>query len=163
MDTLTNIVIWTFGIVNAGEMLSHFPQIFIALSCRDGARSISMATWSYFAFAYLTGALYFLSVAHDGALATLFFGNCLACLTLLCVVLVKRRRFDRGARHSPDAITSQVVSIQISRRLMPAVRADRPVGTGRCGGLQSSRGSRQRRSELPLTAYTARITAGQCD
>jgi hypothetical protein len=155
MDTLTEIVIWTFGVVNAGEMLSHLPQIFVALGCRDGARSISLATWSYFAFAYFTGALYFLCAAHDSSLAALFFGNFLACVALVCVVIVRRRQFAQNADLSPKDLANPTIPLRTPRRLMPGVSTDRPVGAGRCGCMQGSRGNRQRRVDLSLAAVAA--------
>jgi hypothetical protein len=157
MDTVTEIVIWAFGIVNAVEILSHLPQIFVALGCRDGARSISLATWSYFAFAYFTGALYFVCAARDNALATLFFGNFLACVTLVCIVTAKRRRLAQTATPRPAESTRQTASLRIPRRLMPGVSTTKQAGFGRCsGGIQGSRSSRHRRGELTWTAVALR-------
>jgi hypothetical protein len=117
MDTGTELVIWLFGIFNAGEVLSHFPQIVVALGCRDGARSISLATWSYFALTYFSGALYFLRAVHDSFLAALFFGNFLACITLICVVIVKRRQAAQSADLPQTDVTSPTMALRIPQRL----------------------------------------------
>jgi hypothetical protein len=90
MDNMSETITWLFVTVNSARMLAYLPQIYKAWGCNDGARSISMVTWSYFALAHLTGALYSFSLANDPKLASVFVGNCLACSALVLVVGWKR-------------------------------------------------------------------------
>jgi hypothetical protein len=90
MENLNETITWIFVAVNSGRVLSYLPQIYTALRCNDGARSISLATWGYFTLSHLTGAFYGLDVVHDPNLAGVFFGNFVACVTLLLVVACKR-------------------------------------------------------------------------
>jgi uncharacterized protein with PQ loop repeat len=112
MENFNETISWIFVTVNSGRVLSYLPQIHMALRCRDGARSISMATWSYFTIAHLTGALYSLGVVHDSNLAAVFIGNSVACSALLVVVGWKRWRLV--AEHRASAPKSE-------HRLSPAV------------------------------------------
>jgi uncharacterized protein with PQ loop repeat len=90
MENPTELMTWVFMTVNAARALAYLPQIFAALKCQDGARSISIVTWGYFALAHFTGAIYSLQVAHDVKLSGVFFGNCAACAALVAVVGWKR-------------------------------------------------------------------------
>jgi hypothetical protein len=90
MDNMSETITWLFVTVNSARMLAYLPQIYAAWHCNEGARSISLVTWSYFALAHLTGTFYSLSVANDPKLAAVFVGNCLACSALVAVVGWKR-------------------------------------------------------------------------
>lgn len=90
MDNLNETITWIFVTVNSGRVLAYMPQILAALRCKDGGQSISLATWIYFTVSHLTGAIYSLRVVHDSELAAVFFGNSIACVTLLIVVACKR-------------------------------------------------------------------------
>lgn len=90
MDNLNETITWIFVTVNSGRVLAYLPRIHSALRSRDGARSVSFTTWTYFSLSHFAGALYSLQVVHDSELAAVFFGNCIACVTLLIVVACKR-------------------------------------------------------------------------
>jgi tryptophan-rich sensory protein len=92
MDNFGETITWIFVTVNSVRVLAYGPQILAAWRCADGARSISLLTWAYFAVAHLSGALYSLAVAGDARLATAFAGNCVACSALVVVVAWKRRQ-----------------------------------------------------------------------
>ena len=68
---------WAYVLVNAGRVLSYLPQIVAVWRCSDGARSISLLTWSYWACSHLTASLY----AGIGALVGGLWGEP-ACLWL---------------------------------------------------------------------------------
>lgn len=90
MGNLNDLVIWLFVTVNAGRAVAYVPQIWSALRCRNGAIAVSLVTWSYFALAHLCGAIYSLRIVQDEKLASVFFGNFLACGVLLVVVGIRR-------------------------------------------------------------------------
>jgi len=52
------VVTWGFVATNATRVVAYLPQIYAALTCKDGARSISRLTWGYFALAHFTGMAY---------------------------------------------------------------------------------------------------------
>jgi len=90
MESAVETISWLFVAINSGRVLSYLPQIYAAFAARDGARSISLLTWSYFTFAHATGAAYSLTVIHDAKLGSLFVGNAIACAALVAVVAWKR-------------------------------------------------------------------------
>jgi hypothetical protein len=84
---------WAYMLANTGRVLSYFPQIAAVWRCRDGARSLSLLTWSYWTLSHLTTTLYAAFVVEDGKLAAVSLGN-LSCCTIV-VVLASMRR-DKG-------------------------------------------------------------------
>lgn len=95
---------WLFLVANAGRLLAYFPQIVAAARCDSGARSVSILTWSYFAFAHLTALLYAIFVLHDQRSVWIFSGNLVVTLILVAIVFRKRRHY----RCAPDAKTAPV-------------------------------------------------------
>jgi hypothetical protein len=89
---------WLFLVTNAGRLLAYFPQIIVAARCDSGARSVSILTWSYFAFAHLTALLYAILVLRDSRSIWIFGGNLVVTLILVAIVFLKRRR-HRSANH----------------------------------------------------------------
>ncbi len=88
------ILSWVFLVANSGRILAYLPQMIAAWRCPIGARSVSVSTWSYFAFAHLTALLYAVYVLRDFRSAWIFAGN-LAATTFLVVLIVWRRRQHR--------------------------------------------------------------------
>jgi uncharacterized protein with PQ loop repeat len=86
---------WLFLVTNAGRLLAYFPQIVAAARCDSGARSVSILTWSYFAFAHLTALLYAILVLRDSRSTWIFAGNFVVTLILVAIVFLKRRRHRR--------------------------------------------------------------------
>lgn len=86
------LVGWLFLVANGGRLLAYFPQIVAATRSDTGARSVSLLTWSYFAFAHFTAVLYAIFVLHDSRSIGIFFGNFLVTLILVAIVVAKRRR-----------------------------------------------------------------------
>ena len=97
-DTVTDVVTCLFFATNTLRVLAYIPQIKAAWKCANGAASVSRVTWSCFAVAHLSGALYSGVVARDPGMAAVFTGNSIACGTLLIVITCKRR-CHRAARH----------------------------------------------------------------
>jgi uncharacterized protein with PQ loop repeat len=100
LPSLVDAVTWTFVATNACRLFAYVPQIHAALTCRNGAASISRVTWSYFAVAHLSGHFYSLLVLHDARMASVLFGNFLACTSLVAIVTWKKVRFRSAARES---------------------------------------------------------------
>lgn len=88
----TSLIGWLFLIANSGRLLAYLPQIFAAARCDAGAKSVSILTWGYFAFAHLTALLYALFVLHDEKSVWIFSGNFVVTVVLVAIVYVKRRR-----------------------------------------------------------------------
>lgn len=91
-NDLTNLVSWAFYAANAGRIFAYLPQIMAAARCQNGAAAVSRATWSYFAMAHFTGALYAFLVIHDAKMTLVFIGNFVACCVLVALVAWKKWR-----------------------------------------------------------------------
>jgi hypothetical protein len=89
MLSSAEIITWIFVAGNTGRLLAYLPQIVAAWKCENGAKSVSRFTWSYFALAHLTGVLYASLVVNDTRMAIVFFGNLMACVSLVAIVTWK--------------------------------------------------------------------------
>jgi hypothetical protein len=90
---------WLYVLANTGRVISYLPQIAAVWRSTDGARSISLLTWSYWSFSHGTAALYAGFVVDDGKLLAVSIGN-LACCTTVLALAVRRRQ---GNVHGPMA------------------------------------------------------------
>ena len=90
-DRIIWLIGWAYVLANTGRVFSYFPQIAAVWRCRDGARSISLITWSYWAFSHLSATLHAGMVVEDGKLLAVSLGN-LACCTTVVVLTSLRRR-----------------------------------------------------------------------
>jgi uncharacterized protein with PQ loop repeat len=89
------ILSWLFVISNAGRIAAYLPQIMAAWRCPAGAKSVSLLTWSYFAFAHLTALLYAIFVLHDPRATWIFAGNLSVTACLVSLLLWKRLQYLR--------------------------------------------------------------------
>ena len=80
-----------FLLTNIGRIFAYIPQIRAALACKNGAKSISRFTWSYFAVSHATVSIYGFFVLGDAAMGAIFLGNCAACCTLVGIVTAKKK------------------------------------------------------------------------
>jgi hypothetical protein len=100
--TWVELFTWLFLLANAGRFLAYAPQILAAWQCEAGARSVSLLTWSYFAFAHLTALLYAIFVLQDSKSVWIFSGNLFFTLLLVAMLVFKRLQHRRGARRAPS-------------------------------------------------------------
>jgi hypothetical protein len=126
----TPIIGWLFLIANSGRLLAYLPQIVAAARCDAGAKSVSILTWGYFAFAHLTALLYALFVLHDAKSVWIFSGNFVVTVILVGIVYWKRKR------HRPNGIPKQanrdgtVLDRRRAGQPVPAAPARARVGSG---------------------------------
>lgn len=104
----TSLIGWLFLIANSGRLLAYLPQIFAAARCDAGAKSVSILTWGYFAFAHLTALLYALFVLHDEKSVWIFSGNFVVTVVLVTIVYLKRRRYGSDQYRREPRLASPV-------------------------------------------------------
>jgi hypothetical protein len=109
-----SVIGWLFLIANSGRLLAYLPQIVAAARCDAGAKSVSLLTWGYFAFAHLTALLYAMFVLHDEKSVWIFSGNFVVTVVLVAIVYVKRRRYgsDRYRREPRLAYPVAIENIE---------------------------------------------------
>ena len=121
INGVVDCVAWVYVVTNSLRVLFYAPQIRAVLKAEDGAKALSLATWSFWTFANLTATLYGWFVLHDGAFCAIFAGN-LACTA--AVTLIAARKRWALARPSVARMLAPVPLIPIAlRRLSPE---DRP-------------------------------------
>jgi Ca2+/Na+ antiporter len=91
-----DLITWMFLIANGGRIVAYLPQIMAAWYCPAGAKSVSVLTWSYFAFAHLTALLYALFVLHDSRSVWIFSGNLIVTVCLVGLLLWKRMQYRQS-------------------------------------------------------------------
>ena len=92
--TLADCSFGAFAILNTARLVAYFPQIIRILGDANGAKAVSIATWSLFAAANLATVSYALTAANDTAMAIVFTLNTLGCLTIVGFTVWKR--IERG-------------------------------------------------------------------
>jgi uncharacterized protein with PQ loop repeat len=85
-------VLGLFTIVNSIRIFAYIPQILRAAKDQNGASAISYTTWGLFLLSHLTTIAYAIVCQGDGVMAAVFLGNALACLAIISVTFLKRRR-----------------------------------------------------------------------
>ena len=96
-QALQVMVFGMFAGMNSIRILAYLPQIVKAARDSNGASAISYTTWSLFFASHLTTILYAIVCLGDIVMAAIFFGNALACLTIIVIALRNRRQYYRRA------------------------------------------------------------------
>jgi len=97
--TLAECSFGAFMILNTARLVGYFPQIMRVLRDADGARAVSIATWTLFAAANMATVSYALIAANDAAMAVVFSLNTMGCLAIVGFTVWKR--FELGIWQSP--------------------------------------------------------------
>ena len=115
MDSWLVLFSWIFLVTNIGRIFAYLPQIHAALSCGNGAKSISRFTWGYFALSHATVSIYGFFVLHDLSMGVIFLVNCIACCTLVAIVTWKQSglSFFQEKRPSVSNPAARLLSISI--------------------------------------------------
>ncbi len=86
-------VFGAFTLVNSLRILAYVPQMLTAAKDVNGASGISYATWALFLVSHLTTIAYAIVCLGDSIMSLIFLGNALACLAVIAITFVKRRRY----------------------------------------------------------------------
>jgi hypothetical protein len=103
MNTLAiDLLIVVYSLTNGIRVLSYFPQIARIAHDKTGAQAIALSTWSFWALANATTALYAWAVADDLLLSGISACNAACCVAVVTLVILKRR--ELGDRVRADAL-----------------------------------------------------------
>lgn len=94
-------IAWAYLVTNAARLLTYVPQILAVWRCRDGARSLSLLTWSSWVVSHVTAVLYGAVVTADRFLVVVSLINLVCCATVTAIAV--RRRLDGSRRVAPFA------------------------------------------------------------
>jgi hypothetical protein len=97
--TLAEYSFGAFAILNTARLIGYFPQIMRVHRDTDGAKAVSIGTWTLFAAANIATVSYALVVANDVAMAIVFALNTIGCLAIVGFTVWKR--FELGIWQAP--------------------------------------------------------------
>lgn len=92
-EWFSTTVFWAFTFVNSLRILAYVPQMLTAAKDVNGASGISYTTWTLFLISHLTTIAYAIVCLGDLVMALIFLGNALACLAVIAITFIKRRRY----------------------------------------------------------------------
>lgn len=96
---LPSVVVTGFSLINSIRIFAYLPQILKAAQDQHGASAISSVTWGLFFLSHVATVAYALVNLADVVMALIFLGNALACLSILIIATVKRKRHSHP-KHS---------------------------------------------------------------
>jgi uncharacterized protein with PQ loop repeat len=104
-----------FTAANTVRVLAYVPQILKAARDRNGASAISYTTWGLFFISHLTTILYAVVYQGDAIMALIFLGNAIACLAIVAITFLKRRRYRKLAGQQEHSMTNVVEMERVKR------------------------------------------------
>ena len=92
-EWVSGAVFCAFTLTNSLRILAYVPQMLKAAQDHNGASAVSYSTWTLFLISHLTTIAYALVCPGDLMMAFIFLANAFACLTIIAITFVKRRRY----------------------------------------------------------------------
>lgn len=92
-------IAWTYLVINSTRIVTYVPQIVAVWRCTDGARAISLFTWTTWAISHLSGVLYGTLVLHDPFFVIITAINLMGCSSITTIVAMHRWRL-RHPQHT---------------------------------------------------------------
>ena len=88
-------IAWFYVLANALRVFTYMPQIIAAWRSQDGARALSLLTWSGWLVANLSSVLYGV-LLRDAFLTLVSLSNFAGCATVTVIAVHRRRSFAAG-------------------------------------------------------------------
>ena len=85
-----DLIAWSFLLTNGARLFTYMPQIAAVWRCRDGARALSLITWTSWVVSHVTAMLYGAVVLNDSFFMAVSAVN-LVCSTIVVVIAGQRR------------------------------------------------------------------------
>jgi hypothetical protein len=98
-------VAWSFLLTNGARLITYLPQILAVWRCQDGARALSLITWTSWVVSHVTALLYGAVVLNDGFFVVVSLIN-LVCSAIVVAIAGHRRGLWGRRRAPPPARTS---------------------------------------------------------
>jgi hypothetical protein len=68
MSPTVSTVAWIYLAANSARGLFYLPQLRVVLKCNDGARNVSLLSWTFFAASHASALAYAMVCVHDSSL-----------------------------------------------------------------------------------------------
>lgn len=92
------LIAWAYLVTNAARVFTYVPQVLTVWRCGDGARSISLLTWSSWCVSHMSAVLYGALVAHDRFLVLVSLINLAGRGAVTAITLRRRSSFAAHQR-----------------------------------------------------------------
>jgi hypothetical protein len=114
--TLADYSLMLFAALNCARIVAYVPQI--VRVCRDpnGARAVSLLTWSLFTAANVATVIYAVVVSGDSVVAGVFCLNGLGCFTIVALTGWKRFAFGRQQMGSEPKLLRGEIRLRAAPR-----------------------------------------------
>ena len=90
-------IAWFYVVANALRVFTYVPQVIATWRSRDGARALSLLTWSSWLVANLASVLYGV-LLRDTFLTLVSLGNFLGCCAVTAIAVYRRQSFAAARR-----------------------------------------------------------------
>jgi uncharacterized protein with PQ loop repeat len=98
------VIAWSFLLTNGARLITYLPQILAVWRCQDGARALSLITWTSWVVSHVTALLYGAVVLHDPFFVVVSLIN-LVCSAIVVVIAGHRRGLWGRGHAGPSAGT----------------------------------------------------------
>lgn len=118
-DVLVNSwIAWFYLVTNSLRGFTYIPQIVVVWRSQDGARSLSLLTWSAWLVAHVAAVLYGL-VLRDPFFTTISLINFAGCATVVSIAAKRRGQSNRLEREglAPSSAAFRTLSEPVSPAL----------------------------------------------
>lgn len=147
-------IAWFYLISNSLRGFTYIPQIVVAWRSRDGARSLSLLTWSAWLVAHVAAVLYGL-VLQDTFFTSISLINCTGCALVTAIALRRRQQWKlNGLSTSSTQVSSTPSEPERSASRLGSRAADEYLARWGYGPRWLAAGS------VPLQSRASRSTAG---
>ncbi len=97
--SVASSIAWFYVVANSLRGFTYIPQIVAAWRSRDGAKSLSLLTWSAWLVANFAAVLYGL-VLRDAFFTSISLINCTGCALVTCIAARRRWQWTLASRVS---------------------------------------------------------------
>jgi hypothetical protein len=113
-DLLHSLVIGANVLFTSCRIAAHVPQLVAIVRDPGDARAVSVSSWTMFAMANSSNAVYAAMLASDGLMWCINLISAVSCMTVAGVAWHKQRRASRDASDPCRGRTSTKGSIEVA-------------------------------------------------
>lgn len=97
-STLLSAIGFIYLLTNLVRVFTYLPQIVVVWRCTDGARSVSLLTWTSWVLSNVSAVLYGLLVVRDQPFVLIATINLIGCAAVTGVAMRRRVAWHRAGR-----------------------------------------------------------------
>lgn len=115
-------IAWFYLVSNSLRGITYIPQIVVTWRSRDGAKSLSLLTWSAWLVAHVAAILYGL-VLRDVFFTSISLINCTGCALVTSIAVRRRRQWKLASRATADSRPPAAAPVPVREKRSSGSRA----------------------------------------